>query len=95
MAARKFAVGPDDVDSIRNPVSQITTTHILELAPEDLKLLALHSGWKVVYDQIYRQYPKYGLMRIMKPWWERFDFEGFYGMILTRDDSWSSLYKDW
>lgn len=71
------------------------TTHIFELSPEDLTLLVQHSGWRVAYEQIYLQYPKHGLMYITKPWWKRFDFEGFYGMILVRDDSWSSLYKDW
>lgn len=71
------------------------TTHIFELSPEDIKLLAQHSGWKVVYNQVYRQYPQFGIMSITQPWWKRFDFEGFYGMILVRDDTWSSLYKDW
>ena len=71
------------------------TTHIFELSPEDLKLLVRHSGWRMFYDQIYRQYPQYGFWGITKSWWKRFDFEGFYGMILTRDDTWSSLYKDW
>ena len=71
------------------------TTHIFELSPEDWRLLAMHSGWKVSYAQIYLQYPKRNLMRLTKPLWKKFDFEGFYGMILMRDDSWSSLYKDW
>lgn len=70
-------------------------THIFELNPEDWKLIALHSGWRVYYDEIYLQYPRFGLFRAAAPMWRRFDFEGFYGMILKRDDRWSSRYSDW
>ncbi len=77
-----------------NPVSA-EVTHIFELCPEDLKLLALHSGWSVVYDQAYLQYPRLHPLRITQPLWERLDFEGFYGIILKRDDTWSKRYTDW
>jgi len=70
-------------------------THIFELSPEDWKLLIRHSGWSIIDEQIYLQYPKRGFFRIAKPIWKRFDFEGFYGLILKRDNSWSSKYLDW
>ncbi len=55
----------------------------------------LNAGWDVVKEQIYLQYPKNSFLRITKPLWKRFDFEGFYGLILKRDDTWSSRYTDW
>lgn len=70
-------------------------THIFELNPEDWKLIARHAGWKIYRDHIYRQYPKRSLMRLTRKLWKRFDFEGFYGMILKPDQKWSSMYSDW
>jgi len=70
-------------------------THIFELSPKDWKLLVRHSGWNIAQERIYLQYPKWGLFWITKFFWRRFDFEGFYGMILTKDDTWSSRYMDW
>lgn len=70
-------------------------THIFELSPEDWKLLVRHSGWSIAQERIYLQYPKRGLFRFTKALWRQFDFEGFYGMILTKDDTWSSRYMDW
>lgn len=70
-------------------------THIFELNPEDWKLIIRHSGWDIVDEQIYLQYPQRGLLRITKPFWSKFDFEGFYGLILKRDNTWSSRYLDW
>ena len=70
-------------------------THIFELSPEDWKLLVKHSGWKVTRGKIYFQYPRIGLYALTKAIWKKLDFEGFYGLILERDDTWSSLYKDW
>ncbi len=70
-------------------------THIFELSPNDWKLLARHSGWNIAKERIYRQYPKRGLFWITKALWKRFDFKGFYGMILIKDDTWSSKYMDW
>lgn len=69
--------------------------HIFELSPEDWKLLALHAGWRAVSERTYLQYPRFGLWRITARWWRRRDFEGFYGMVLERDDTWSSAYTDW
>ncbi len=70
-------------------------THLFELDPDDWKLLARHAGWNVMKERIYLQYPRWGLFRFTKPLWSKFDFEGFYGMILTRDHTWSSRYADW
>lgn len=70
-------------------------THIFEFSPEDWKLLVQHSGWAIVEDKIYLQYPRRSLLRFSKLLWKRLDFEGFYGMILKRDDTWSSKYLDW
>ena len=77
-----------------DPVSA-ESTHIFELSPEDWKLLVRHSGWDVIRERVYLQYPKRGLLRITEPLWRRYDFEGFYGLILKRDDTWASKYSSW
>lgn len=69
--------------------------HLLELCPEDLKLLFSHTGWKVERERTYLQYPLLSPLRAARAAWRRFDFEGFYGVSLSRDDSWSRLYADW
>ncbi|MDD5560611.1 MAG: hypothetical protein PHT50_00555 [Candidatus Omnitrophica bacterium] len=70
-------------------------THIFELSPNDWKLLILHSGWRIKTENIYLQYPQRGLLRVTRPYWRKSDYEGFYGLVLSRDSSWSSKYKDW
>jgi len=70
-------------------------THILELSPEDWKLLVKHTGWSVVEDGIYLQYPKMSILASTKILWRRYDFEGFYGLILKRNNTWSSRYSNW
>ena len=70
-------------------------THVFELSPNDWKLLVRHSGWNIAQERIYLQYPKRGFFWFTKALWKRFDFEGFYGMILMKDDKWSSKYMDW
>lgn len=69
--------------------------HIFELSPLDWRLLFMHSGWSVVYDRVYLQYPRKGFWRFMKWHWRQYDFEGFYGAILKKDSTWSKLYTDW
>lgn len=69
--------------------------HIFELCPEDLRLMFQHTGWRVERDAVYRQYPRWSWLRLTRWAWRRWDFEGFYGAVLSRDDSWSSLYADW
>ena len=88
-------VGLHHIRSGRQEEVRAENTHIFELSPRDWKLLVRHSGWAVVDEQIYLQYPKRGFLRIVKPIWKKFDFEGFYGLILKRDNSWSSKYLDW
>ncbi len=68
-------------------------THIFELSPGDWKLIFQHSGWMVVEEQIYRQYPLWSPWVLMKPIWKRLDFEGFYGVILRIDRTWAANYQ--
>jgi len=70
-------------------------THIFELSPSDWKLLILHSGWRVEFERTYLQYPRKGLLNITRSFWRKNDFEGFYGLVLSRDIGWSSKYQDW
>lgn len=70
-------------------------THIFELCPDDWKLIMKHSGWELVRDDVYLQYPRNHPLRLAKYLWRKLDFEGFYGMILRRNDTWSSCYADW
>lgn len=78
----------------KKPV-EAENTHIFELSPYDWRLIFKHSGWAIKYDRIYLQYPKRSWLRITKNIWKKNDFEGFYGAILTRDNTWSKLYKSW
>ncbi|HDY68113.1 MAG TPA: hypothetical protein ENH85_10000 [Candidatus Scalindua sp.] len=70
-------------------------THIFELSRDDWKLVVRHSGWDILQENVYLQYPKRGFFRLTKAIWKRVDFEGFYGLILKRDKAWSSQYMDW
>lgn len=71
--------------------------HIFELSPEDWALLMLHSGWRIDYEQVYRQYPtKWPLLsRLLGCFWRRTDFEGFWGAVLRRDSTFADNYQDW
>lgn len=88
-------VGLHHIKRSRGEIVKAENTHIFELSPEDWKLVIKHSGWNIVKEKTYSQYPKRGLLRITKALWKRFDYEGFYGVILTRDNTWSSRYSDW
>lgn len=68
------------------------TTHIFELKPEDWRLLFQFSGWSVIEDEIYRQYPSRRALRVTQPLWRSFDFEGYYGAILMPDQRWREAY---
>ena len=92
---RKSRVGLRYIRNAKNEAACAENTHIFELNPEDWKLIAKHSGWNIVEEKIYFQYPRKSFLRFTKIYWKKFDFEGFYGIVLKRDDSWSSLYKDW
>jgi len=67
-------------------------THIFELCPQDWRLIFNHSGWKVLEDMVYFQYPKLSFLRLTKPLWKTFAFEGFYGAILKKDRMWANYY---
>ena len=88
-------VGLKHIRRNRKEIVYAENTHIFELSPGDWKLITKHAGWEIVMKKIYFQYPKKSFFRLTKCLWRNFDFEGFYGMILKRDNSWSSLYMDW
>lgn len=69
--------------------------HIFEFSPKDWKLIAEFSGWEVVSDKIYYQYPKWHWLYFSKYLWKRFDFEGFYIMELKVNNRYSKLYESW
>ena len=71
--------------------------HIFEFCPEDWTLLFLHSGWRVSYSEISYQYPRHipGLSWLLKLFWRHSDYEGFWGVILEKDTTFSDLYLDW
>lgn len=92
---KKSRVGLHHIRGADKDIINAENTHIFELCPEDWKLLMKHSGWDVAKEKIYLQYPKRGFLNITKPIWRKFDYEGFYGLILKRDNMWSSKYSDW
>jgi len=71
--------------------------HIFELNPNDWSLLMLHSGWRVIYQKIYYQYPRKWpvISQILSLYWRVVDYEGFWGVILEKDTSFSECYQDW
>lgn len=71
--------------------------HIFELSPRDWTLLMLHSGWKVIYNKIYYQYPRKCpvISYLLALYWRETDFEGFWGAILEKDIKFSDRYQDW
>jgi len=71
------------------------TTHIFEFSPEDWNLIFEFSGWRIVKQVRYTQYPKYNPLTVLRYLWRRFDFDGFYGVILKKDNSISSKYESW
>ncbi|MDC1174702.1 hypothetical protein OAT67_04885 [Bacteriovoracaceae bacterium] len=69
--------------------------HIFELSPEDWNLLFEFSGWKVVICERFTQYPKWHILSWTKFLWRKFDFDGFYGVLLEKDTAVSDNYMDW
>jgi hypothetical protein len=82
-------------ESARPAVFTAEEVHVYEFSPEDWVLLAHFAGWRPVQTSIYRQYPPRGFWRLTAPLWRRLDFEGFFGMILARDLSFSHRYSAW
>lgn len=71
------------------------TTHIFELSPDDWDLIFRFSGWKIAKSIRFTQYPKNNPLTLLRYLWRKFDFDGFYGVILQKDDSISKRYQDW
>ncbi len=69
--------------------------HIFELSPEDWDLVFKFSGWEIVYRDKYTQYPKKFPLCLTKYLWRKLDFDGFYGVILKKNDTYSKRYLDW
>lgn len=71
--------------------------HIFELSLEDWKKLCAHSGWKVLWTEVYFQYPVNMpiVSNLCKRVWKEYDFEGFLGMVLKRDMLIANRYIDW
>jgi hypothetical protein len=69
--------------------------HIFELNPQDWIYLARFAGYRVIFKDVYLQYPKYGLMRIMAPLWRHKDYEGFLALFLERDYTVANKYDSW
>lgn len=92
---RQSRVGLHHIRNNDNSPKNAEGTHILELSPEDWMLLIKHSGWKIIDENTYCQYPKWSIFHLTKWLWKRFDFEGFWGAVLVPDTTWSSVYLDW
>lgn len=91
---RRSRVG---LHSIRNNLKKNIVAeeeHVFELSPDDWTLLFLHSGWKIIYNKIYFQYPR-RLFFLFRWLWKKTDYEGFWGAILEKDLTYSDLYQDW
>ena len=52
------------------------------------------SGWKVEKDLIYYQYPQKHPLWLTKYIWKKLDFEGFFGVILSKDDTYLKMYNE-
>lgn len=76
-------------------VMNAESTHIFELSPEDWDWLFKFSGWEIVYRDKYLQYPKSFPLNMTKYIWRKFDFEGFYGVVLKKNLKYSKKYLDW
>ena len=87
---RKSRVALNYIRRNMNEIVKAENTHIFELSPEDWKLIVRHSGWDIVKERVYLQYPKRSFYRLTKYLRRRFDFDGFYALILKRDNSRSS-----
>jgi len=82
-------------DIPRNKAFNAETTHIFELSPNDWDLIFRFSGWEIVRSIRFTQYPKKHPLSLLRYLWRWFDFDGFYGVILRKDDTISKQYEDW
>ena len=70
-------------------------THIFELSPDDRNLIFRFAGWKPIHEEIFYMYPAKHLLWYFRYALRRYDFEGFYGVILQKSLEESDLYIDW
>lgn len=92
---QRSRVGLEHVRSNIDKEANAESIHIFELCPEDWDLIFKFTGWKILHADCYTQYPKRGILNLMKYEWRRFDFDGFYGVILERDHRIKDQYKSW
>jgi len=71
------------------------STHIFELSPDDWNLIFQFSGWEIVYEDRYTQYPKWNILTLTKYLWRKLDFDGFHGVILKKNLKYANRYSDW
>lgn len=89
-------VGLHHIRLAQNRGVNAENTHIFELSPSDWKLIFRHCGWAVLAERLYLQYPKRSLAATrLNEFWKRYDYEGFYGAVLVKDNRWSILYESW
>ncbi len=91
----KSRIGLHHIRQGRKQDVNAENTHIFELCPDDWDLIVKHSGWSIVERSLYLQYPKWNVLWLTRYLWKKYDFLGFYGLILKRDNFWSLYYKDW
>ncbi|MDP0562392.1 MAG: hypothetical protein QS721_08735 [Candidatus Endonucleobacter sp. (ex Gigantidas childressi)] len=63
---------------------QAENTHIFELSPDDWDTIFNFSGWEIIYRDKYTQYPNTFPFSMTRYLWRKFDFDGFYGVILKK-----------
>ena len=86
------------LDMVENPSLDVPfnpeVTHIFELSPEDWNKIFKFSGWRIEKSKIYYQYPRNLFSYGLKFLWKKFDFEGFYGAVLIKDDTFLKMYNN-
>jgi hypothetical protein len=71
--------------------------HIFELSPQDWLLIMKHAGWEEVFQDVYYQYPRKLpiLSFLLRKLWMKSDYEGFWGILLSKNDAYMRCYTDW
>ncbi len=69
--------------------------HMYEFSPEDWALLVRFAGWKIIFQDTYRQYPRRSPLRILAPLWRHLDFEGFIAFFVEKDLNLARRYSGW
>lgn len=71
------------------------TVHIFEFSPDDWDVIFKFTGWEIIYKDKYAQYPTIFPISLIKFLWRKVDFDGFYGVILKKNNQYSKMYLDW